>query len=262
MTDFKNWQLKINNRIATLSLNRPDHSNGLTPDTFGELGQITQQLGNEKDVWVVILDGHGRHFSIGVDVDLIGQIPQIDDDDFRHRLADMQAHLDDFEALEKPTIAKLHGFCLGGGLILALCCDFRFASQRSVFGFPEAKRGIPVLMGTQRVSRIAGIANTKEMLYLAETFNAASAQRYGLVQQICPPEELDGAVEAFAQKFLDLPPRTVGQVKRILQEGIELPLRESQDLEIETQIELKDSPDFQEAIRSFLEKRPPKFVGE
>jgi enoyl-CoA hydratase/carnithine racemase len=262
MNKYENWDLEIEDRIATLALNRPEQSNNLTVETFEELGQIADRLSREKGIWVVVLEARGRHFSIGVDVGLIGQIPDIEDDEFRRRLAGMQAQLDAFEALELPTIAKLHGFCLGGGLILALCCDFRLASERTVFGFPEVKRGIPVLMGTQRVSRIAGLAKTKELLYLAETFNAAAALGYGLVHRVLPADKLDSEVELFTEKFLRLPPRTVGRVKRILHQGSELTLKESQELEIETQIGLKDSPDFQEAIQSFLESREPEFRGE
>lgn len=262
MVEYENWDLEIEDRVATLTLNRPGQSNNLTIETFDELGQISDRLSEEQDIWVLVLQARGRHFSIGVDVELIGQIPEIADDEFRQRLSKMQTKLDAFEALELPTIAKLRGFCLGGGLILALCCDFRLASEHTVFGFPEVKRGIPVLMGTQRVSRIAGLAKAKEMLYLGENFNAVAARDFGLVHRVVPADELDVAVDKFARTFLRLPPRTVGQVKRILHQSLELTLKESQELEIETEVGLKGSLDFQEALQSFLEKREPRFRGE
>jgi enoyl-CoA hydratase/carnithine racemase len=262
MTEYKHWLLSSQDHIATLSLNRPENSNSLLLETFQELGEITNRLRNDQDIWVVIVEGKGKHFSIGVDLDVIHSIVDYPEEAFRENLLAMQQCLDAFEALEKPTIAKLHGFCLGGGLILALCCDFRIASDRTVLGLPEVKRGVAVIMGTQRVTRVVGTAAAKEMILLCRNLNASTAKEYGLVHEVVPPEEVDQAVMALAQKFLKLPPRTVGGAKRIINEGSNLTLRASQDLEIDVQAGLLDSPDFVEAITSFLEDRPPSFVGE
>lgn len=174
----------------------------------------------------------------------------------------MQRALDEFEALEKPTIAKLHGFCIGGGLLLALCCDFRVASQKTIFALPEVKLGIAVLMGTHRITRVAGMPTTKELILLGERFDAQTAQTYGLVHKVVPPDRLDAAVNTLAAKFRKLPPRTTGIAKRIINQGYHLSLRESQNLEIDAQAELLDSPDFREAVESYLERRQPRFTGE
>jgi enoyl-CoA hydratase/carnithine racemase len=117
-------------------------------------------------------------------------------------------------------------------------------------------------MGTQRVTRVAGVAATKEMILLGKRFSANDAQAYGLVNRVVPPDELDAAVAALAEKFQQLPPRTVGIAKRIINVGHNLSMRESQNLEIDAQAELLDSPDLQEAIESYLEKRRPQFTGE
>jgi enoyl-CoA hydratase/carnithine racemase len=180
----------------------------------------------------------------------------------REFLRGLQRCLDDFEVLEKPTIAKIQGFCLGGGLILALCCDFRIASQRTVFSLPEVKLGLGVLMGTQRVTRVAGVPATKEIILLGKRFKADDALAYGLVHQVVPADELEAAVAGLAAKFQALPPRTVGIAKRIIDQGYHLSLRESQDLEIDAQAELMDSTDMREALRSYVEKRQPRFTGE
>ncbi len=262
MPDYQHWLFDQRDRIATLTINRPDQLNSLTPETFRELRDITARLRASKDVWAVIVQGQGEHFSVGVDVAVIGSMIDQAEEPYRETLRELQQCLDAFEALEKPTIARLHGFCLGGGLILALCCDFRIASQRTMFGFPEVKRGIAVIMGTQRVTRVAGVAATKEMILLADYFDAGAAQGYGLLHKVVPPDELDDAVAALADKFRELPPRTVGIAKRIIDRGHDLPLRASQDLEIDAQAELLGSPDFKEAVRSFFEKRSPRFVGE
>jgi len=170
--------------------------------------------------------------------------------------------MDDFEQLEKPTIAKLRGFCIGGGLILALCCDFRIASQLTVFSLPEVRIGIGVIMGTHRVTRVAGVAAAKEMILLGKRFSAKTAYGYGLVHEVVLPDKLDARAAALADKFKNLPPRTVGISKRIINSGQDISLRESQDLEIDAQMELLDNPDMREALESYLENREPKFSGE
>ncbi|HEY46084.1 MAG: enoyl-CoA hydratase [Anaerolineae bacterium SM23_ 63] len=262
MTEFQHWLFRSRGHIATLSLNRPEESNSLILEMFQELGEITNRLRVDKDIWVVIVEGKGKHFSIGVDLSVIQSIIDYPEGPFRENLLAMQQCLDSFEALEKPTIAKVHGFCLGGGLILALCCDFRIASKRTVLGLPEVKRGVAVIAGTQRVTRVVGVAVAKEMILLCRNLNASMAKEYGLVHKVVPPEELDQAAMSLAKKFLKLPPRTVGGAKRIINDGASLTLRASQELEIDVQAELIDSPDFKEAISSYLEDRPPSFVGE
>jgi enoyl-CoA hydratase/carnithine racemase len=262
MAEYQHWLLDEEDHIATLSLNRPEQMNCFTAATLYELRDITADLRRMKSVWVVIVQGQGQHFSAGIDVNLIQGWLDEPVEASRGYLADLQRCVDDFEALEKPTIAKLRGFCLGGGVILALCCDFRIASQRTVFSLPEVKLGLGVLMGTQRVTRVAGVAATKEMILLAKRFGANDALAYGLVNKVLPPDELDAAVSELAARFLALPPRTVGIAKRIINVGHSLSLRDSQDLEIAAQAELWDSPDMREAVASFLEKRRPRFVGE
>jgi enoyl-CoA hydratase/carnithine racemase len=262
MSDYQNWLFNQKERIATLTLNHPEHSNNLTLETFQELRDITDHLRANKEIWAVILEGKGKYFSVGADVNIIRSMVDYPQGPFRKTLLDMQNCLDEFEALEKPTIAKIRGFCLGGGMVLALCCNFRIASQRTVLGFPEVKIGVPVIMGTQRVTRIAGVAMTKELILLGRNFNARTAKEYGLVHKVVPPDELDTAVARFASKFLKLPPRTVGAAKRVIDVGSYLPLRASQDLEIDVQAELLHSPDFKEAANSYIEGRPPRFIGE
>lgn len=119
-----------------------------------------------------------------------------------------------------------------------------------------------VLAGTQRITRVAGIAATKELVLLGKRLNAEAAYTYGLVHQVVPVDQLDTAINALADKFRKLLPRTVAIAKRIINQGQHLSLRESQNLEIDAQSELLDSPDFREALESYLEKRPPRFTGE
>jgi enoyl-CoA hydratase/carnithine racemase len=259
---YQHWLLSQEAHIATLTLNRPQVMNSLTAQTLYELRDITTELQTRRDAWVVIVQGQGKHFSAGMDVRVIQERLDQSEQANREFLLGLQQCLDDFEALEKPTIAKLQGFCIGGGLILALCCDFRIASQRTIFSLPEVRLGIGAITGTQRVTRLAGVAATKEMILLGKRFKARDAQAYGLVNKVVAPDELDAAVAGLAEKFRRLPPRTVGVAKRIIDEGRYLSLRKSQELEIDAQVELLDSPDLREAVESYLEKRQPRFTGE
>ena len=262
MPDYRNWQLTEAGHIATLVLDRPESSNSMTAETLYELRDISAYLRDQNQVWAVVVQGQGRHFSSGLDVSMIKSRLDQSAEANRAFLLGLQHCFDEFEGLEKPTIAKLRGFCIGGGLILALCCDFRIASHRTVFSLPEVRIGMGVIMGTQRVTRVAGVAATKEMVLLAKRFRADAAYAYGLVHSVVPQDELDAEVARLATKFTTLPPLAVGAAKRIINQGQDLSLRESQDLEIDAQAELLDSADWREAIDSYVEKRRPRFSGE
>ena len=262
MSIYQHWQITSNDNITTLTLNRPEANNSLLLETLAELRTIMKDLSADKETWAVIVQGQGEHFCTGFDTTVLQSMPGHPETDFREQLLEMQLAFDDLESLEKPTLAKLQGFCLGGGLILALCCDFRIASQKTVFALPEIKIGMAVLAGTQRITRVAGIAATKELVLLGKRLHAEAAHTYGLVHQVVPADQLDLAVNALADKFRKLPPRTTAIAKRIINQGQYLSLRESQNLEIDAQAELLDSPDFREAVESYLEKRPPRFTGE
>ncbi len=262
MSEYEHWLIEEQDRAVTLTLNRPEAQNTLAPQTFYELHDITAYLRTRKDVWVVVVQGAGKHFSAGIDLDVIqGRIDQPEAAN-REFLVGLQRCLDDFEALEKPTIAKLTGFCIGGGLILALCCDFRIASQRTVLHLPEVRLGLGVIMGTQRLIRVVGVAAAREMILLGKRIRADDALAIRLIHDVVPPGELDAAVAALAERFLALPPRTVGLAKRFINEALNLTSQESQRMEIDAQVKMMNSPDLREAIESFVEQRRPRFTGE
>lgn len=262
MPKYQNWLLTEKDQIATLTINRPDKLNSLTPETLYELREITKTLKTQKNIRAVIVEGKGDHFSSGADLNLIKGL--LEDSEVAHRqvLLDLQLCLDEFEALEKPTIAKLKGFCIGAGLVLALCCDFRIASQRTIFSLPEVKIGLPILMGTQRLTRVTGMGAAKEMILLGKRFSAKDALAYGLLHKVVLPDQLDNAVADLAEKFSHLPPITVGLAKRLINKGYDLTLRESQDLELDALDELLKNPELREAIESYRSDKMPKYSGE
>ncbi len=262
MSNYQHWLITEDNHIATLTLNRPEVMNRLAAQTLFELRDITAHLRTRKDIWGVIIQGQGDNFSVGIDVNLLKDMIAQDQSEYRATWRDLQGCFEEFEALEKPTIARLHGYCLGAGLMLALCCDFRVASQATTFGFPAVKLSVGVIVGTQRITRIAGVAATKEILYLGKNFDAQAAKNYGLLHNVVSGEELDATVTQLVDRIRQLPPRAIGISKRIIDRGYAMSLRGSQTLELDAQAELLHSPDFQEAIAGFFEKRSPQFTGE
>jgi enoyl-CoA hydratase len=262
MPQYENWLLSEDDHIATLTLNRPATNNNLSIATLAELRSATAWLAASKDVWAVILQGSGPHFSAGMDTSVFLDILNQSELVFRKEVLDMQLALDDFEALQKPTIARLQGYCIGGGLLLALACDFRIASLRTMFALPEIKIGIAPMWGTQRVTRTIGLAATKEVVLLGERFSAQKALDMGLVNQAVAPDQLDAAVNALAEKFRKLPPRTTGMVKHILNSGYHYSLRQNQQMELDAQAALFNSPDLREAVESYVNQREPHFKGE
>lgn len=258
--NFQHWTLEIKEHLAYLTLNRPKQKNRIDNTTLMELGEITEIINKDSRIWVIILKANGVCFSAGVDVSLIGSMIDQEINAYRKNLKTAQSFLDAFEAIEKPIVAALHGHVIGGGMILALCCDFRIAARNTVFGLPEVKRSIGVIMGTQRITRTIGIAHTKELAMLGKPIDAKRALHIGLVNEVVPLEDLENRTTEFAKQFLELPPLAVGLCKKIINEGQFLE-RAGQDLEIEAQAALLKTEDFKEAISSFFEKRKPVFKG-
>lgn len=259
--EYQHWILEIKEHIAFLTFNRPEKKNRMDDVTLRELGPITQILNEDTNVWAVLLQANGDCFSAGVDVRLIGSMIGQESQAYRENLKTLQSFLDAFEALEKPTIAALHGPVIGGGMILALCCDFRIAAQNVAFELPEVKRSIGVIMGTQRITRTIGIAATKEMIMLGTKVHAERALQLGLVNKVVALDQLQEQALAFTKQFLALPPLAVGLCKKIINEGLFLE-RAGQDMEIEAQGALLKTQDFKEAIASFMEKRKPIYKGK
>lgn len=258
---YRHWLFRMEDHICFLTLNRPEKKNRIDQTTLEELGALCRLIREDSSIWAVVVQANGECFSAGVDVSLIGSMIGQDYDTYRQNLAHAQSFFDEFEALRKPTIAALKGPVIGGGMILSVCCDFRIAADNTVFELPEVKRSIGVIMGTQRITRLIGVAHTKEMAMLGRKVEADRALQIGLVNEVVPLEELDERTQAFAEQFLKLPPLAVGLNKRIIDEGQFLE-RAGQDLEIEAQAEILESRDFKEAIESFFARRDPNFTGE
>ncbi|MHA1210341.1 MAG: enoyl-CoA hydratase/isomerase family protein [Candidatus Freyarchaeota archaeon] len=163
----------------------------------------------------------------------------------------------------KPIIAAINGYCLAGGLEIALACDIRIASENAVFGLTEARLGImPGAGGTQRLPRLIPLAKALEMMMLAERIDAQEALRIGLVNKVVPLPELMPTAMETAQRLCEMGPLAVRAIKKAVLRGLEMPLREGLMLEQYLAEPLRQSEDAKEGIRAFIEKRKPKFKGK
>ena len=263
MQTYNNWQFKVDNHIATMTINRPKALNSLSTDTLMELKAISEHIQANDDIWAVIVEGTGEHFCAGADVKSFQKLFTSSKEVFQENLRAGQLCLDAFEAVHKPKIAKIQGYCIGAGLLLAAMCDFRISTNTASFSLPEIKRGIAVIMGTARITKLIGIANTKEIALLGENFGVEEATYYGLLnpKYIVSTDKLEETTLQFADKFRYLPPRTVQIANQIIDEGLAMDNRGGQELEIELQSNLLGSPDWMEALMSFFQKRLLKYIG-
>jgi enoyl-CoA hydratase len=167
------------------------------------------------------------------------------------------------EQLSVPTIAAVNGFALGGGLELAMACDFIYASEKAKLGLPEVTLGvIPGFGGTQRLARLVGKARAKELLFTADRIDAAKAKELGLVLEVLPADKLMEHCRDVAKKMLKNGPLALSQAKRVVEFGADLDLRAANELESQAFGVLFGSEDQREGMKAFLEKRPATFTGK
>jgi 2-oxoglutaroyl-CoA hydrolase len=168
----------------------------------------------------------------------------------------------EIERCPKPVIASIDGHCLGAGMELALSCDIRVATNRSLLGLPEVSLGmIPGSGGSQRMQRIIGMGRSKFSLMTARRLKAEEAERWGLVNLCVAPEDLEKTVNGLVERLLKMPPLSLRAIKNVLQQGADAPLPAALELERKTYAWLRSTHDYVEGVKAFLEKRPPNYKG-
>src|SRR5512135_3399102 len=196
--------------IARVWLNRPERRNALNARALEEIAEVFTELQRRFDTTVVILSGRGAAFCAGADrKDPPARIARGSGAGARERRYTTQVGRRAVEAIERVeaiTIARLHGYAIGGGMELGLACDLRIASASTVFHIPEVDLGIPLSWGAApRLAREVGMARAKELILLCDRFDAALAERYGMLNRVVPDNELDAAVHAWAQRLAAKP---------------------------------------------------------
>ena len=256
---FKFLTLEVADRVATLTLNRPDKLNALNDATIAELGQAIDEIRAADAIGGVILTGAGRAFVAGADIsELSAQTPVT-------AKARARAGQDVFRRIEtcpKPIIAAVNGFALGGGCELAMACHIRIASDAAKFGQPETRLGIlPGYGGTQRLPRLVGKGRAMQLLMTGETIDAAEAYRIGLVNKLAPAAELMKAAREMMKTILSNGPLAIALCIDAIDRGLEISLDDGMILEANHFGRLAATDDMREGTRAFLEKRPPAFKG-
>jgi enoyl-CoA hydratase len=249
----------VADRIATITVNRPDKLNALSAALIGELGTAIDQAVADDSVGGVILTGAGRAFIAGADIsELTGQTPM----SAVARARRGQEIFGRFERSPKPTIAAVNGFALGGGCELAMCCHLRIAGEFAKFGQPEVKLGIiPGYGGTQRLPRLVGTGRALQLLMTAEVIDAAEAFRIGLANKVVPNAELLPAATAMLTQMMANGPLAVRACIDAVVRGQDMSLGDALAYEAAHFGTLSSTSDMKEGMQAFLEKRAPGFSG-
>jgi enoyl-CoA hydratase len=257
---FQNITLEVSERVATLTVNRPDKLNALNDLTITELGQAIEEIRARDEVGGVILTGAGsKAFVAGAD---IAELATQDPLEGRERARRGQHVLRRIETSPKPVIAAVNGFALGGGCELAMACHIRVASENARFGQPEVKLGIgPGYGGSQRLPRLVGQGRALELILTAEMIDAKEAYRIGLVNAVVPAADLLRVASEMLRKILANGPIAVAMSIDAVVRGVELPLEDALLLEADQFGLLASTDDMREGMRAFLEKRAPRFSG-
>jgi enoyl-CoA hydratase len=251
--------LSVTDRVATITVNRPDKLNALNAATIGELGEAIDEVRRREDIGGAMLTGAGRAFVAGADIsELAAQTPM----QAKQRAVRGQEIFRRFETSPKPVIAAVNGFALGGGCELAMSCHVRLASDAAKFGQPEVKLGIcPGYGGTQRLPRLVGMGRALQLLMTGEMIDAAEAYRIGLVNRVVPGAELLGAADGLLRQMMANGPLALASCIESVVRGTESSLDDGLTLEANHFALLAGTQDMAEGTRAFLEKRAPAFAG-
>jgi enoyl-CoA hydratase/carnithine racemase len=246
--------------VAWVTLNRPDARNALSRDVNARLVEIGEELHNADDVRAVVLTGAGEHaFSAGADLKERRDVPADEAGVFVDAIS---AAIETWARIHWPTIAAMNGSAFGGGLELAMACDFRVIVEGAEVGLTEVRLGImPGAGGTQRLPRLVGEARAKEMIMLGRRIPATRAYEFGLVQRVVPRAGFAAAIDELLAELGGCAPMSTSMAKSAIERGLDLPLQEGLQMERELYDITLNSADRNEGLAAFAEKRPPKFQG-
>lgn len=255
--DFKNILFKKEDRIGFITLNRPEVYNALNDPLFIEMGKVIEEIKIDSEIGVVIITGAGeKAFASGADINEVITLEIVSgwENSRGH-----QSVLNKLEQVGKPSIAAVNGYCLGGGLELAMACTIRIASEKARFGLPEVSLGLtPAIGGTQRLTRLVGRGKANEMILTGKPIDAQEAFRIGLVNQVVSAEKLIAKAREMAESILSNSPTAIRVAMELILRGMDMSLDNSIAFESAMgQISL-GSPEAKQRMKAFLERSQKK----
>jgi enoyl-CoA hydratase/carnithine racemase len=265
----------VADRVATITLNRPEKLNAWTATMEQEVRSSVEEAERDENVRVIVLTGAGRGFCAGADMSLLTAVAsQGVDEDLARRIQsggaaqegtwpDFQRKFSYFLGVAKPVIAAINGPAVGLGLVIPLYCDMRWAAENARFSTTFAQRGLIAEYGIAwMLPRIVGLSDALDLLFSARTITASEALDLRLVNRVFPQEGFGATIHEHAVHLASsVSPRSMGVIKRQVYTGIFQTLAESFDLSVVEMVASLRSADFKEGVAHFLEKRPPNFSG-
>ena len=258
--EYENILFEIENGIAIITINRPEKMNALNIELLDELIGAFVDCEIEDEIKAIILTGAGdKAFAAGADIKELMQLSPLE---ARAQSRDTGELFSTIENFPKPVIAAVNGFCLGGGNELAMACHMRWASENAKFGQPEVNLGLICgYGGSQRLSRLIGKGRAIELLISGNMIDAQTAANYGLVNHVCPPDELIPECKKFLQKVVTKAPLAIKYSIEAINRGLDGTLAQGIALESELFGLITATEDMREGTAAFLEKRKPNFSG-
>lgn len=248
--------------IAHIIFNNPKKMNAVSLDMWERMIGLLETYAKDPDLRVLVVSGAGgKAFVSGADISKFGETRQKPEDVVRYGNTSVKAY-ETLYNFPKPTIAKIQGYCIGGGANLAVCCDVRVATEGAKFGIPAAKLGLGYgYPGVRRLAEIVGVSRAMEMFYTARQFSAREALDMGLVNQVVPEAELDAAIDTMTKQISENAPLTIATIKAVARE-IGRPSAERDHAKLDRMVQACfESEDYREGQKAFMEKRKPQFKG-
>lgn len=258
--NLQNLKVEIKEKVCVVTINRPKALNALNNDTLKELSQVVDAIEENEEILGVIITGEGKAFVAGAD---IRQMQDYKSEEGRKYAGYAQGIFDKIEGLEKPVIAAVNGYALGGGCELAMSCDIRIASERAIFGQPEVNLGvIPCFGGTQRLSRLVGTGIAKELIFTGRQVKVEEAKAIGLVNKVVAGENLLEEAMNMMAEITAKAPIAIRYAKVVINKGVDMDLKNALELEKDIAGLTFATEDKQEGMNAFLEKRKPEFKNK
>lgn len=246
--------------VGIITIDRPEAANAINRDVRRGLREAFATLKADDDLWVGVVTASGRNFCSGADLREMG-------DDLESGRPDGfqgQDYLGDFETdmtMRKPLVAAINGPCIGMGFTIALSCDFRIASETAYFSYPEARWGLPTVVGTVRIPRFVSLTDAMEIMLLGDAVPAARAEELRLVNRVVPAGQALEEGLALALRLCQNAPLAVYAMKELMLRSYDLPFGDAIRLGEGLRSAIRNSEDFREGLLSFREKRPAEFQG-